>query len=76
MKSYVVDANVLFSGIISGRDTYIKAFTVHTFFSPDFVLDKIPAYWQAGSSIKAFCFKRRNSPLKTSAFSRCNCFQN
>ena len=44
MKSYVVDANVLFSGIISGRDTYLKAFTVHTFFSPDFVLDEIQQY--------------------------------
>jgi predicted nucleic acid-binding protein len=41
MKSYVVDANVLFSGIISGRDTYLKAFTLHTFYSPDFVLDEI-----------------------------------
>jgi predicted nucleic acid-binding protein len=44
MKSYVADANVLFSGIISGRDTYLKAFTNHAFYSPDFVLDEIQQY--------------------------------
>ncbi|MCF8247315.1 MAG: hypothetical protein K9J37_19840 [Saprospiraceae bacterium] len=44
MKSYVVDANVLFAGIISGRDTYLKAFSANTFLSPDFVLDEIQQY--------------------------------
>ncbi len=44
MKSYIVDVNVVFSGIISGKETYLRAFSTNSFFLPDFALDELREY--------------------------------
>ncbi len=44
MRSYVVDANAIFSAVISGREIYIQAFAANTFYVPDFTLDEIQQY--------------------------------
>ncbi len=44
MRSFVVDANILFSSLISGHDKYLEAFATHTFYLPDFGLIEIQKY--------------------------------
>jgi predicted nucleic acid-binding protein len=44
VKQYVTDANVIFSSLISGREEYLKAFTEHKFYLPDFALFEIQIY--------------------------------
>lgn len=44
MKSYIVDANVIFSGVVSGKEMYVRAFAANSFYTPDFALDEIRKY--------------------------------
>ncbi len=46
MNQYVLDANILFSGIISQKAVYKSLFTQgqHIFFTPDFVLTELDKY--------------------------------
>ena len=44
MSAYVVDANTIFSAVISGKETYVQAFAPNTFFLPDFALSEIQQY--------------------------------
>lgn len=44
MKEYVVDANILFSALISGKPFYKTLFVRNTFYTPNFVFSEIEAY--------------------------------
>jgi predicted nucleic acid-binding protein len=44
MKKYIVDANVLFSALIGGKEIYIKLFENYKLFAPDFILLEIDKY--------------------------------
>ena len=46
MSSYIVDANVIYSGLISGRNEYIDLATVHQLYLPDFGLTELQQYQQ------------------------------
>ncbi|TAE18167.1 MAG: hypothetical protein EAZ95_05040 [Bacteroidetes bacterium] len=43
-KRFVVDINVLFSALMSGKDLYINAFTTFQFLLPDFALSELQKY--------------------------------
>ena len=43
-REYVVDANVLFSFLISGRESYLTFLTDNKIFTPDFALAEIQIY--------------------------------
>lgn len=44
MKQYVLDANILFSGVISQKPIYRAMFGEHLFYTPDFVLAELNEY--------------------------------
>ena len=44
MKQFVTDANVLFSGLISGNEKIIRFFGEYTIYTPDFALVEIQKY--------------------------------
>ena len=44
MKSYIIDANVLFGALISGKQIYVEIFERHRFFAPDFINNEVAAY--------------------------------
>jgi predicted nucleic acid-binding protein len=46
MSAYIVDANTIFSAVISGKESYIDAFSSNTFYLPDFALSEIQRYQQ------------------------------
>ncbi len=43
-QRFVVDVNVLFSALMSGKDLYINAFTSCQFLLPDFALSELQKY--------------------------------
>ncbi|WP_288424213.1 PIN domain-containing protein [uncultured Spirosoma sp.] len=43
-RSFVVDANVLFSCLISGYDHYLRFLTDNRIYTPDFALEEIQLY--------------------------------
>lgn len=43
-QRFVVDVNVLFSALMSGKDLYINAFTSFQFLLPDFALSELQKY--------------------------------
>jgi predicted nucleic acid-binding protein len=43
-KRFVVDVNVFFSALMSGKDLYINAFTSFQFLLPDFALSELQKY--------------------------------
>ncbi|MEM6845916.1 MAG: PIN domain-containing protein [Bacteroidota bacterium] len=44
MKECIIDANILFSALISGKSFYETLFVKHTFYTPDFALREIHNY--------------------------------
>lgn len=44
MNQYVLDANILFSGVISQKAIYRTLFSNNTFYTPDFVLAELNTY--------------------------------
>lgn len=44
MKEYIIDVNVLFSALISGREDYQEKFSTNTFYLPDFALNELQKY--------------------------------
>jgi len=44
MKEYVLDANIIFSGLLSGKNLYRKIFENFIFYTPDFALNEIQNY--------------------------------
>lgn len=44
MKKYVIDSNVIFSALISGKQIYLNLFDEFTFYIPDFVFLEIDKY--------------------------------
>jgi len=44
MNQYVLDANILFSGVISQKAVYRSMFDKNVFYAPDFVLAELNAY--------------------------------
>ena len=44
MKQYVIDANVIFASLISGKENYEQMFTRQKFYLPDFALIEIQKY--------------------------------
>ena len=44
MKEYVIDANILFSALISGKSFYKTLFIKHIFYTPDFALRETKNY--------------------------------
>lgn len=44
MKDYVIDANIIFSSLISGKGFYRKLFENYLFYTPDFALNEIHLY--------------------------------
>lgn len=46
MKNYVIDANIIFSALISGKEVYFKLFSLHHFYLPDYALQELEKYRQ------------------------------
>lgn len=46
MSSYIADANVIYSGLISGRNEYISLASKHRLYLPDFGLTELQQYQQ------------------------------
>lgn len=44
MKQYVIDANVIFASLISGKENYEQLFSRRKFYLPDFALVEIQKY--------------------------------
>ena len=44
MKEYIVDANILFSALISGKSFYKTLFAKHLLYTPDFALREMHHY--------------------------------
>ena len=44
MNKYVIDSNVIFSALISGKQIYLHLFDKYEFYIPDFVLLEIDKY--------------------------------
>jgi len=44
MKDYVIDANIIFSSLLSGKRFYRKLFESYIFYTPDFALNEIQNY--------------------------------
>ena len=44
MNSYVIDVNILFSGLISRKPFYAKIFSKYTFYTSDFALLELEKY--------------------------------
>lgn len=44
MKSYVIDANIIFTALISGKEVYTQLFTENKLYMPDFALTEIQYY--------------------------------
>lgn len=44
MNKYVIDANVIFSALISGKQIYLHLFDKYEFYVPDFVFIEIDKY--------------------------------
>jgi predicted nucleic acid-binding protein len=44
MKRYIVDANVIFSALISGREEYLRMFTEFEMLIPDFALTEMQVH--------------------------------
>lgn len=44
MKEYVIDVNILFSGLISKKKLYEELFLRHKFYTPDFALLELNKY--------------------------------
>ena len=47
MTDFIIDANIIFSGLLSGKKIYNKIFEDHTFYTPDFALQEINKYQEA-----------------------------
>lgn len=43
-RTFIVDANVLFSFLISGHDQYLRFLTDNRIYTPDFALEEIQLY--------------------------------
>lgn len=41
MKEYVIDANILFSAMVSGKEIYKSLFTMNKFYVPDFAFSEM-----------------------------------
>jgi predicted nucleic acid-binding protein len=46
MKNYIIDANIVFSALISGKEAYFKLFSLHQFYLPDYALQELEKYRQ------------------------------
>jgi predicted nucleic acid-binding protein len=46
MKNYIIDANIIFSALISGKEAYFKLFSLHQFYLPDYALQELEKYRQ------------------------------
>ena len=46
MNAYVIDVNILFSGVISRKDVYRELFSENTLYTPDFALVELAKYRQ------------------------------
>jgi predicted nucleic acid-binding protein len=44
MKNFVLDANIIFSSLLSGKQFYRKLFENYEFYTPDFALNEIQNY--------------------------------
>ncbi len=44
MKEFVIDVNILFSGLLSRKSFYAKIFSKYHFFTPDFALIELEKY--------------------------------
>jgi predicted nucleic acid-binding protein len=44
MSSYVADANVIFSALISGKSVYLRLASQHQLYLPDYALEEIQQY--------------------------------
>lgn len=44
MNRYILDANVIFSALISGKELFVQLFENNKFYAPDFILVEIDKY--------------------------------
>lgn len=56
MKKYIIDANVIFSALISGKELFIKLFENNKFYAPDFIMLEIDKY-------KSVILKKSKMPI-------------
>jgi predicted nucleic acid-binding protein len=44
MKKYIIDANIIFSALISGREIFVKLFENNRIYAPDFITIELDKY--------------------------------
>jgi predicted nucleic acid-binding protein len=44
VKKFILDANVIFSALISGKQLFLQLFESNSFYTPDFVFIEIEKY--------------------------------
>ncbi len=57
MKKYIIDANVIFSALISGKEFFIKLFENNKFYAPDFIMLELDKY-------KSVILKKSKLPIE------------
>ncbi len=57
MKKYIIDANIIFSALISGKELFIKLFETNKFYAPDFIMLELDKY-------KSVILKKSKLPIE------------
>ncbi len=57
MKKYIIDANIIFSALISGKELFIKLFETNKFYAPDFIMLELDKY-------KSLILKKSKLPIE------------
>lgn len=57
MNKFIIDANIIFSALISGKELFIHLFENNKLYAPDFILSEIDKY-------KSVILKKSNLPLE------------
>ena len=57
MNKYIIDANIIFSALISGKELFIKLFEHNRFYAPDFVMLELDKY-------KSVILKKSKLPIE------------
>ncbi len=57
MKKYIIDANIIFSALISGKELFVKLFEANKFYAPDFIMLELDKY-------KSVILKKSKLPIE------------
>ena len=57
MNKYIIDANIVFSALISGKELFVRLFENNKLYAPDFILVEIDKY-------KSVIMKKSKLPIE------------